>query len=83
MEAEKATYNVTRMARLLEVSRSGYYDWAARRVAGPTPAQRRREQLSEKIKTFTKPRTTSTARRGSSPICVRTVRSCRARRSRH
>ena len=52
MDAEKATYDVTRMARLLEVSRSGYYDWAARRVAGPTPAQQRREQLVEKIKKF-------------------------------
>lgn len=52
MDAEKADYDVTRMARLLGASRSGYYDWAARQAAGATPAQQRREQLVEKTKTF-------------------------------
>jgi transposase InsO family protein len=52
MDAEKAAYDVTRMARLLEVSRSGYYGWVARQAAGPTPAQQRRVQLVEKIKAF-------------------------------
>lgn len=54
MDAEKANYDVTRMTRLLGVSRSGYYDWAARQTAGPTPAQQRREELVEKIKVFHK-----------------------------
>jgi transposase InsO family protein len=54
MDAEKANYDVSRMARLLDVSRSGFYDWASRRAAGPTRAQQRREQLVEKIKTFHK-----------------------------
>ena len=40
------------MARLLEVSRSGYYDWANRQTAGPTPAQQRRAALTDKIRTF-------------------------------
>jgi putative transposase len=54
MDTEKASYDVTRMARLLDVSRSGYYDWARRRVAGPTPAQHRRVALTEKIRAFHK-----------------------------
>jgi transposase InsO family protein len=49
MDAEKATYEIARMARLLDVSRSGYYDWARRQAAGPGPAQQRRADLTTKI----------------------------------
>ncbi len=53
METEKATpklrFEIARMARLLEVSRSGYYDWAQRQAAGPSPAQQRRTDLTAKI----------------------------------
>ena len=49
MDAEKATYEIARMARLLDVSRSGYYDWARRQAAGPSPAQQRRSDLTSKI----------------------------------
>ena len=49
MDAEKATYEIARMARLLGVSRSGYYDWAQRQAAGPSPAQQRRSDLTSKI----------------------------------
>ncbi len=55
MEAEKATpdhvdgFEIARMSRLLEVSRSGYYDWARREAAGPSPAQQRRADLTSKI----------------------------------
>jgi putative transposase len=52
MDTEKASYDVTRMARLLEVSRSGFYDWVAREAAGPALAQQRNERLTEKIKKF-------------------------------
>ena len=55
MDAEKATpgrpdgFEVARMARLLGVSRSGYYDWARRQAAGPSPAEQRRADLTGKI----------------------------------
>src|SRR3954451_23126969 len=55
MDAEKATpenvagFEIARMARLLGVSRSGYYDWARRQAAGPSPAQQRRSDLTAKI----------------------------------
>jgi putative transposase len=52
MVTEKANFSVSRMARLLEVSRSGYYDWARRQAAGPSPAQRRRADLTAKIRQF-------------------------------
>ena len=40
------------MARLLDVSRSGFYDWAARETVGPSAAQQRRASLAGKIKAF-------------------------------
>ena len=55
MDAERATpenvngFEIARMARLLDVSRSGYYDWARRQAAGPSPAQQRRSDLTSKI----------------------------------
>lgn len=52
MDMEKATHQVARMARLLGVSRSGYYAWTKRRQAGPSPAQARRAALSIKIAAF-------------------------------
>ena len=58
MDAEKATnenvdgFEIARMARLLGVSRSGYYDWARRQAAGPSPAQQRRAELTSKIVEF-------------------------------
>ena len=52
MEAEKATYEIARMARLLGVSRSGFYDWQARQAAGPSPRQQRQAALVDKIKRF-------------------------------
>ncbi|KAA8946760.1 IS3 family transposase, partial [Mycobacterium sp.] len=45
IEAEKASYPITRMCELLEVSRSGYYKWRKSRDVGPTPAQQRRAEL--------------------------------------
>lgn len=58
MDAQKATpdnmdgFEIARMARLLEVSRSGYYDWTRRQAAGPGPAEQRRVDLTGKIIDF-------------------------------
>lgn len=49
MDAEKATFPITRMAGLLGVSRSGFYQWRRRRGGLPGPAQQRRAALTEKI----------------------------------
>ncbi|KLU09351.1 transposase [Kocuria sp. SM24M-10] len=50
MHAQKANYEVARMARLLGVSRSGYYAWAARCAAGPGPQALRRTRIDEAVR---------------------------------
>lgn len=52
IEAEKANFTVTRMTRLLEVSRSGFYKWREGQTSGPTPAQQRRDAIDAKVKAF-------------------------------
>jgi putative transposase len=52
MDTERAGFEVARMARLLDVSRSGYYAWAERQAAGPSAAQQRRDELTVKIRRF-------------------------------
>jgi putative transposase len=46
------TYDVTRMAGLLGVSRSGFYAWKHRHTAPAGPRAARREQLTAKIVEF-------------------------------
>jgi putative transposase len=51
IDAKKATHDVSRMAELLGVSRSGYYAWAGRQVRGELGARAaRRADLVVKIK---------------------------------
>jgi hypothetical protein len=49
MEAECANFEVTRMARLLEVSASGYYRWKAAKDRPPLPSEVRRAALDAQI----------------------------------
>ena len=49
MHAEKSNFTITRMARLLEVSRSGYYAWRKRE---PSPRAIRRERIAQKVAWF-------------------------------
>ena len=49
MLAEKKNFSVTRMARLLGVSRSGFYAWLGR---DPSKRAQRREELAQKITGF-------------------------------
>jgi putative transposase len=49
IEAERANHDVVRMTELLEVSRSGYYDWRTRAAGPPGPRAQRREELSAAV----------------------------------
>lgn len=49
MDVEKANFDITRMAELLGVSRSGYYAWKQRQASEPGPRAQRRAELTVKI----------------------------------
>lgn len=52
MAQEKANFEISRMARLLKVSRSGYYAWEARRHRGLSIQAARRERLDTKVRYY-------------------------------
>ena len=49
MHAEKSNFTVKRMARLLEVSGSGFYGWLKRE---PSPRSVRQERIEQKVSWF-------------------------------
>ena len=49
MLAEKTSFSISRMARLLQVSRSGYYAWPLRKLSKRTL---RRETIEQKAMWF-------------------------------
>lgn len=73
--------SVARMCELLEVSRSGYYDWAARQAIGPGPREQRLLDLAGKVAVahegsdgvYGAPRITAELRAAGEVVSVKTV----------
>ncbi|MDQ3980235.1 MAG: IS3 family transposase [Actinomycetota bacterium] len=47
---QKAEFAIKTLCRVCRVSTSGYYDWAARQAAGPSPAEQAEAELVEQIR---------------------------------
>jgi putative transposase len=82
MESECANHEVSRMARLLEVSRSGFYKWRADRAREePTAAEQRRADLDKAILashvashgTYGSPRIVEDLHEDGVAVCINTV----------
>src|ERR1700712_4441646 len=91
INAEKTNYTITKMISLLDVSRSGYYKWAAAQGAGPSPAAVRRTVLDAKVAAFHKasddvygaPRILADLREGGDFVSRKTVAASMRRQRLH
>ena len=78
---KRSGLSVARMCVLLGVSRSGYYDWAARQTAGPGSRETRLLELAGKITAahedsdgvYGAPRITAELRAAGEVVSVKTV----------
>lgn len=50
MDTEKANFGINRMARLLGVSRSGYYRWRSTELGRPGPRATRRAEIDRRVR---------------------------------
>ena len=82
MEAECASFEIVRMARLLKVSSSGFYRWRLSQMgAVPTPSATRRNALDTAILaahegskgTYGAPRITAELHDAGTAVCENTV----------
>lgn len=81
MNAQKANHSIARMARLLEVSRAGFYAWARRLVDGSGPRQVQQRERDEQVRqahadsdgVYGAPRITAQMRREGAEADVKTV----------
>ncbi len=81
MAQGKANFEINRMARLLRVSRQGYYAWRARRDGGLGPQAARREQIDAAVRAshqasnevYGAPRITADLHDEGLPVNVKTV----------
>jgi transposase InsO family protein len=81
MNDQREGYPLELMCRMLEVSRSGYYDWKARRGQAPSKRTQRKTELLEKIKvvheesreTYGSPRVYQELKAMGESVCENTV----------
>ena len=81
MEAECARFEIIRMARLLEVSSSGFYRWRQSQSSASTPSSARRSALdaailvahAESRATYGSPRITAELKDAGTVVCENTV----------
>ena len=68
---------------LLDVSRSGYYNWVAAQAAGPSPTRSAEGALDAKVALFTRRPLTCTGHREPSRTCGKTTKPYPGRPSPH
>ena len=91
IHAEKTNYAITKMISLLDVSRSGYYKWAAAQGAAPSATVVRRAALDAKVAAFHKasddvygaPRILADLREGGETVSRKTVAASMRRQRLH